>query len=79
VQPDGGTKTLIRLDATLKMDRPFYPGHPEHKPVPLEARAVGYVEVASSKIVSFRMATEQATFGGKKFGAAVESSKGEKP
>jgi hypothetical protein len=77
VQSDGGAKTLIRLDATLKMDRPFYPGHPEHKAVPLDARAVGYVEIASSKIVSFRMATEQATFGGKKFGAAVESPKGE--
>ena len=79
VQSDGGAKTLIRLDATLKMDRPFYPGHPEHKAVPLEARAVGYVEVVSSKIVSFRMATEQATFGGKKFGVAVENPKGEKP
>jgi hypothetical protein len=79
VRSESGTKTLIRLDATLKMDRPFYPGHPEHKPVPVEARAVGYVEVASSKIISFRMATEQATFGGKKFGAAVESPKGEKP
>ena len=73
------SKSLVRLDATLKMTRPFYPGHPEHKPVPIEAKAVGYVEIDSSKIVSFRMATEQATFGGKKFGVAVENPRGEKP
>jgi hypothetical protein len=79
VQSNGGAKTLVRLDATLKMTRPFYPGHPEHKPVPLEAKAVGYMEIVSSKIASFRMATESATFGAKKFGVAVENPKGEKP
>lgn len=79
IQASVVSKSLVRLDATLKMTRPFYPGHPEHKPVPVEAKAVGYVEIDSSKIVSFRMATEQATFGAKKFGVAVETPKGEKP
>jgi len=79
VQSTGATKTLVRLDAALKMVRPFYPGHPEHKAVPLEAKAVGYVEIESSRVVSFRMATESATFGGKKFGVAVENPRGEKP
>jgi hypothetical protein len=79
IQASVVSKSLVRVDATLKMTRPFYPGHPEHKPVPVEAKAVGYLEIESSKIVSFRMATEQATFGAKKFGVAVETSKGEKP
>jgi hypothetical protein len=73
------TGKLVRLDATLKMQRPFYPGHPEHKAVPLEAKAVGYMEIESSKILSFKMATESGTFGGKKFGVAVENPRGEKP
>jgi hypothetical protein len=76
---NGGKKTLVRLDATLKMQRPFYPGHPEHKAVPLEAKAIGYLEIESSKITSFRMATESAKFGAKKFGVAVEMPRGEKP
>jgi hypothetical protein len=61
----------IQLEGTLKMVRPFYPGHPEHKPVPVEATAVGFVEVDGAKIKSFKMATEKATFGGKGFGAAA--------
>lgn len=79
VVSNGGKRSLIRLDASLKMQRPFYPGHPEHKAVPLEAKAVGYVEIESSRILSFRMATESGTFGAKKFGVAVESPRGEKP
>lgn len=79
VVSNGGKKSLVRLEAALKMVRPFYPGHPEHKAVPIEAKAVGYLEIESSRIVSFRMATESATFGGKKFGVAVETPRGDKP
>ena len=63
--------TKIQLEATLKMLRPFYPGHPEHKPVPVEATALGFVEVESSRIKEFKVVTEKATFGGKGFAVAA--------
>jgi hypothetical protein len=61
----------IQLEGTLKMTRPFYPNHPEHKPVPVVATVLGFVEVDGGKIRSFKVATEKATFGGKGFGAAA--------
>ena len=67
------SSSRIQLQASLKMLRPFYPGHPEHKPVPIEASAVGFVDVAGSKITGFRMTTEKASFGGKSFAVAVSS------
>ena len=65
----------VRLEAVLKMTRPFYPGHPEHKPVSVEATAIGFVEIDPSKssIRSFRMTTEQARFGGKDISVAVST------
>jgi hypothetical protein len=65
------SSTRIQLEATLKMARPFYPDHPEHKPVAVEATAVGFVETDGSKIIGFKMATQKAIFGGKNFGVAV--------
>ena len=69
------SSSQIQLEGTLKMSRPFYPGHPEHQAVPVEATAVGYVGIEGGKIVSFRMATEKATFGKKSFGVAVTGGK----
>ncbi len=73
------SSSQIQLEGTLKMKRPFYPGHPEHQPVAVEATAFGFVEIDGARIKAFTMATEQATFGGKKFGAAASSPKGERP
>jgi len=65
----------IRLEGTLKMRRPFYPGHPEHQPVPVEATALGFLEIDGARIKGFKMATEKASFGKKGFGAAAWSVK----
>jgi len=79
IQAKALSSSLIQLEATLKMTRPFYPGHPEHKPVPTEASAVGFIDVQGGKITGFKMVTSRATFGGKKFAVAVASPKGERP
>jgi hypothetical protein len=53
------------------MTRPFYPGRPEHKPVRVEATALGFLEIDGARIRGFKMATGKASFGGKGFGAAA--------
>jgi hypothetical protein len=61
----------IQLEGTLRMKRPFYPGHPEHQPIPVEASALGYLELDGARIKGFKMATDKASFGKKGFGAAA--------
>jgi hypothetical protein len=65
------SSSQIQLEGTLKMARPFYPGHPEHQPVPVEATVLGLMEVDGARIKGFKMATEKASFGKKGFGAAA--------
>jgi hypothetical protein len=73
------SSSRIQLEGTLKMQRPFYPGHPEHQAVPVEASALGFLELDGSTIKGFRMATEKASFGKKGFGAAAWTVKEKTP
>ncbi len=73
------SSSQIQLEGTLKMKRPFYPGHPEHQPVPVEATAFGFLEIDGARIKGFKMATEKASFGKKGFGAAAWTVKEKAP
>jgi hypothetical protein len=75
VMPSDGKTTRVELEATLRMGRRFYPGKLDMKATPLEASAWGLLEMDPSKpeIKSFRMATESANYGPKKFGVSVRN------
>ena len=76
LHPGDGRWERIELVATLRMGRRFYPGKLDMQATPLEANAWGMLEVNSSKpeIKSFRMATESASWGGKKIGVSVRQA-----
>jgi hypothetical protein len=73
VVPGDGKGTRVELVAVLRMGRLFYPGKLDMQATPLEATAWGTLEIGASRpeIKSFRLATESATYGGKKFGVSV--------
>jgi hypothetical protein len=73
VLPGDGKGTRVELVGTLKMGRRFYPGKLDMAATPLEASAWGILEIGAGKpeIKSFRLATESASYGGKKFGASA--------
>ncbi len=66
-------RTRARIDGVFSMKRPFYPGHPEHKPVQIDATIVGLLEFDRSAPPSLRLVTETATFNKAKFGVALRS------
>jgi hypothetical protein len=68
-------RVRARIEGTLKMKRPFYPNHPEHEPVPIDATIVGFMEFApdGSAPPTVRLVTERATFGRQSFGVAARS------
>ena len=63
----------IRLDGSLRMKHTFYPGRDDNNFV--DATVIGYVEAepGKSRIRSFRMVTEKATYANSGFGVAVRS------
>lgn len=69
-----GDTVRARLEGRVRMTRPFYPNHPEHPPVPVEAKVTGYMEFEpSGRIVSLRLTTDRAAFGASPFAVAVRS------
>lgn len=68
-------KARGRMEGAFRMKRPFYPGHPEHKPVAIEATIVGFLEFPSDRASPpiVRLVTDAATFNTSKFGVAVRS------
>lgn len=64
-----------RLEGRLRMTRPFYPNHPEHKPCVVTASVLGVLDFAAdtSQIRSLRMATEKASLDAHGFGVGVRT------
>jgi hypothetical protein len=63
----------IRLDGSLRMKHTFYPGHDDNNFV--DAAVLGYVEAepGKSRLRSFQMVTEKATYANSGFSVAVHS------
>ena len=69
-----GTRVRVKLDGSLKMRRPFYPGHPEHKVPSVDAQMVGYMEYEPGKEINWlKLVTRNAVYGDSKFGVALRS------
>jgi hypothetical protein len=62
----------VRLDGKLRMKHPFY--HKEDNQT-VEATIVGYfdIDVATKRIRDLRLVTQDATYGGRPFGVAVQT------
>ena len=69
-----GPIVRARLEGSLKMNRPFYPHHPELKIPEVSATITGYMEFEPGKEIRWlKLVTPQATYGDSKFGVAVTS------
>jgi hypothetical protein len=68
-----GGVARARLDGSLRMKRPFYPGKEDDKFV--DATVVGYFDfdTGRNQIPTVRLVTDQATYGKEGFNAAVRS------
>jgi hypothetical protein len=67
---------LARLDGELRMERSFYPGRANYKPI--KATLIGFMDFkpARGTIESLAVATEKATYGPEDFTAALHSLTG---
>lgn len=67
---------LARLDGELQMERSFYPGRTNYKPI--KATLIGFMDFKPGRgtIESLAVATEKATYGPEDFTAALHSLTG---
>jgi|SRR5579872_4532445 len=71
-----GGMAFARLSGKLRMERSFYPGRTDYKP--LEATIIGFMDFDPThrRIESFALATEKATYGSDGFVAALHALTG---
>ncbi|HUF60494.1 MAG TPA: hypothetical protein VMN36_00335 [Verrucomicrobiales bacterium] len=69
-----GEATLIRLGGRLRMRKVFYPGREDDNRV--EAEFTGYAKIGpeDGRIQTLRLVSRSATYAGRRFGVAVEST-----
>lgn len=68
-----GAVARLRLEGSLRMKRPFYPGRDDANFV--EVTVIGYAEVepGAPRLRSLGLVTDQATYGAERFAVAVRS------
>jgi len=68
-----GSTALAKLEGALMMQRSFYPGRDDYKPI--NATLVGFLEFspAARKVESMALVTEKASYGEEEFGAGMHS------